>query len=158
MDTGSSLFMTMNDIQRAYLAIFAAREAGARASSDQMMAIAMCVRNRVRQGWHDGDWMKVIEHAGLTRAHPPGPAVELDANDRNFQNLARDIEEVYFSRRDWTKQPSGEQMPSLDEAIGNACFWAFINRPYTGWFTDHILHDATNHPQKASMGLMMFYE
>lgn len=159
MDTRSSLFMTMNDLQRAYLTIFAAREAGRRASADQMKAIAMCVRNRVRQGWHDGDWIKVMEHAGEVRANIPAPfLVELDGNDRNLQTLARDIDDIYFSRRDWTRQPSGEEMPSLDEAIGNACYWAFINQPFTSWFEQHILQDPANHPQKTSMGLMMFYD
>lgn len=150
--------MTINDIQRAYLALFAAREAGSGASAEQMMAIACCIRNRVRQGWHDGDWMKVIEHAAEVRANLPGPAVALDANDKNFQRLVKDIDEIYFSRRDWRRDPSGEAMPSMEEAIGASCYWAFINQPFTNWFMENVLHDPENHPQRSNMGLMMFYD
>lgn len=148
--------MTVNDIQRAYLCLFAVREAGPRASADQMKAIAICIRNRVRQGWHEGDWIKVIENADETRANEP-IAMHLDANNRDFQILARDIEEIYFSRRDWTREPSLAQMPDLDEAIGAATYWAFINRPLTPWFQSHIVGDPKNHPSKTSFGLMMFY-
>lgn len=150
--------MTMTDLQRAALALFAAREAGPRASADQMLAIAMCIRNRVRQGWFDGDWLKVIENAGDTRANLPGPAVQLDPNDKNLQRLARDIDEVYFSRRDWAKNPSGDPMPSMDEAIGKATYWAFINQPFTVWFLENVIHNPEQHPQNAQMGLMMFYD
>lgn len=150
--------MTINDIQRAYLAIFAAREAGQNASSEQMKAIACCIRNRVRQGWHDGDWMKVIEHADEVRANLPGPAVKLDTQDRNFQRLVRDIDDIYFSRCDWRKNPSGDPMPGMEEAIGAACYWAYVNQPFTSWFLDHVVHQPDSHPQRANMGLMFFYE
>jgi len=147
--------MTINDVQRAYLAIFAAREAGPGASADQMKAIAMCIRNRVRQGWHEGDWIKVIENADKYRAnlHRPAP---IDASDRNFQTLARDIDDIYFSRRDWDKEPSHDRMPGLDEAIGNCCYWAFASQPLTSWFLINIANDQ-NHILKTNMGLMMFY-
>jgi hypothetical protein len=148
--------MTINDIQRAYLAIFAAREAGPGASAEQMKAIACCIRNRVRQGWHDSDWIKVIEGAAEVRANLPGPAVQLDGQEKNFQRLIRDIDEIYFSRRDW--QPSGDPMPSMEEAIGRACYWAFINQPFTTWFLDNVLHQPESHPQRANMGVMFFYD
>lgn len=151
--------MNLTDLQRGYLAIFAAREAGPRASSDQMKAIAMCMRNRVRQGWENGDWLKVIQRAESTRANlGGGMRIELDIDDRDLQRFIREIDEIYFSRHDWTKEPSGDPMPSLDEAIGNAVFWAFINRPFTPWFEQNVLRDPEHHKMKTTMGLMMFYE
>lgn len=148
--------MTMNEFQRAALAMFAAKEAGPGANADQMKGIAMCIRNRVRQGWHDGDWLKVIERAGDVRANEIEYG-ELDSNDRDLQIFVRDIDEIYFSRRDWEKDPSGARMPALDEAIGNATYWSFINQPFTGWFRIQILNDPQNHPPRTQMGLMMFY-
>lgn len=150
--------MTVSDIQRAMLAIFAVREAGQGASVEQMRAIAMCVRNRVRQGWHDGDWIKVMEHADDTRANLPGVPVKINGDDRNFQRFVRDIEEIYFSRRDYSKDPTRAAMPDLDEAVGNSCYWAFLNKPFTSWFTEHVLDDVEHHKQKAAMGTMLFYE
>lgn len=150
--------MTQRDIDRAHLALFAAREAGPRGTLEQMQAIAMCMRNRVRQGWHDGEWMKVLENADDYRAHDPGPHFPLDADNRSFQRLIRDIDEIYFSRRDWDKEPSYDKMPSLDEAMGKCCYWAFIDgRPFRPWFEANIIKSRI-HTQKAQMGLMLFYE
>lgn len=150
--------MNTNDIQRAALAMFAAREAGPGGCYEQMKAIAICMRNRVRQGWHGGDWLQVIERASENAANLPGVKPILQAENRDFQRIIRDIDEVYWNRTDWKKEPSRDPMPSLDEALGNACYWAFLNQPMTPWFREHVLDDPENHPQKTNMGLMMFYE
>jgi hypothetical protein len=150
--------MTLNDLQRAELACFAARAAGPDGCLEQMAAICYCIRNRVRQGWHDGDWLQVLEHADETAANLPGPRVILDANKRSFQRLLQDVDEIYFSRRDFTHHPSGDPMPALEEAIGNAVYWAFINQPFTAWFRENVIDDPANHRQKANMGLILFYE
>jgi hypothetical protein len=150
--------MTLNDIQRAELAVFAARAAGPGACLEQMTAICYCIRNRVRQGWHDGEWLKVLENAGDVAANLPGPRVILDADNRSFQRLIQDVDEIYFSRRDFIREPSGDSMPAMEEAIGNACYWAFVNQPFTAWFKEKIIDDPANHPQKANMGLMFFFE
>lgn len=149
--------MTLNDIQRAQLAVYSIKAAGQGASLEQMKAIAICIRNRVRQSWHDGDWLKNIEHADEVAAHLPGPRVLLDPDSRSFQVMIRDIDEIYFSRRDWEKSPSHAAMPSLDEAIGRCCYWAFLNRPFTPWFTEHIIHH-DEHKQRGTMGTMIFFE
>jgi hypothetical protein len=150
--------VTLNDIQRAELACFAARAAGEGACLEVMISIAYCIRNRVRQGWHNGEWLQVLEHADEVAANPPGPRVVLDAGSRSFQRLIQDIDELYFSSRNYNQNPSRDQMPALEEAIGNSCYWAFINRPFTAWFRENVLNRPQDHPQKANMGLLMFYE
>lgn len=150
--------MTLNDIQRAHLALFSAREAGQGASIEQMQAIAMCIRNRVRQGWHDGDWMKAIENAQDYRAHDDIPAGKLESDNRSFQRFIRDIDEIYFSRRDWEKDPSRDPMPSLDEALGKCCYWMFLNRPIRNWFKSAIIENPQSHIQRTQMGLILFFE
>lgn len=147
--------MTSNDIQRAALALYSVRAAGQAASVEMMKAIAMCVRNRVRQSWHDGDWLKVIDHADDVAGNPPGPRVFLQPDDRSFQVFIRDVDDIYFGRRDWDKTPSRAAMPSLDEAIGKCCYWAFINRPLTPWFKEKIV---ASHKQGATMGTLIFFE
>ena len=149
--------MTLNDIQRAYLAMFAAREAGEGGALEQMKAICYCIRNRVRQGWHGGDWMQVLEHADEARGNPWRP-YRIDAGNRNFQRLIMDIDEIYFSRRDYDREPSNAKMPDLEEAIGKACYWLFLNAPVLPWFEQSILKDPKNHPQKSNMGLMLFFD
>lgn len=151
--------MTLNDIQRAHLAMMAVREAGEGGALEQMKAICYCIRNRVRQGWHGGDWIQVLEHLDDARGNVvTGPRMVIDAGNRNFQRLIMEIDEIYFSRRDYEREPSNARMPDLEEAIGKACYWLFINQPVVSWFEDHILKDPKNHPQKANMGLMLFFE
>lgn len=150
--------MNMNDINRAHLALFSAREAGPEGSAEQMRAIAICIRNRVRQGWHESDWMKNIEHAQHYRAHEEIPSEPINPENRSFQRLIRDIDEIYFSRRDFVKEPSHDPMPSLDEAIGRACFWMYVNRPVRDWFKLAIIGNPSAHAQKAQMGTMLFFE
>lgn len=150
--------MTQHDINRAALAMYAARAAGPRGSLEQMKAIAFCLRNRVRQGWDEGDWLKVVENADEYLANPAGPLAKLDPDNRSFQRLIRDVDEIYFSRRDFQKDPSGDQMPSLEEAIGKATYWAFIDQPFQPWFLANIVQHPEDHHQKAQMGVMLFFE
>jgi hypothetical protein len=150
--------LTLHDLQRAQLVAVAFDEAGPGGSLEQMRAIAMCIRNRVRQGWYDGDWLEVIENMQSTAANLARVHVPLDGNNRSLQRLIADIDEIYFSRRDYVREPSGQKMPDLEEAIGNAVYWAFINQPFSPWFKIHVLDDPSHHPQKANMGLLFFYE
>ena len=112
----------------------------------------------MRQGWHEGEWLQVLEHAEEVAANLPAPRIYLEAGNRSFQRLIQDVDEIYFSRRDFQNDPSGDAMPSMEEAIGKACYWAFINQPFTVWFRENIIGDPENHPQKANMGLLFFYE
>lgn len=150
--------MTLHDFQRAQLVDFAVRESGPDGSLDQMKAIAYCIRNRVRQGWYEGSWLQVLEHAAETAGNPSGARTPLDIDNRSFQRMMSDVDEIYFSRRDYAREPTGARMPELEEAIGNAVYWAWVNRPFTPWFEERILRDPKNHPQHASMGVMFFFE
>jgi hypothetical protein len=158
----------LNDVQRAYLALFAARAAGQGASLEQMKAIAYCIRNRVKAGWWDGQWLTVMEHAGETEANKPEEPWFLDPNNRALQRLIADIDEIYYGGR-----PAGgarvEQAPmmaqryaaeggDLEEAIGKSVYWAWLNRPFTVWFLKNVLEQAHNHPNRAQMGMMAFFE
>ena len=90
--------MTQNDFIRAQLAAFCIREAGPDAPLEHMKAIALVMRNRVRQGWHGGDWLENIDRAAEYSAHGPGPRALLDLKNRNQSRLVREIDEIFFSR------------------------------------------------------------
>ena len=162
--------MTQNDINRAALALFAAREAGEGGSLEQMKAIAYCMRQRLKQGWHDGQWMTAIEHADEYQANLPGARVYLDPTKRAFQRMVADVDDIYYgSRYDSAsrdqgapKQPLAQNFavaPSdIEEALGKSCYWCFMNRPFTPWFVENILHRPEDHPMRTQMGLMTFFE
>lgn len=149
--------MTLNDIQRAALALFAAREAGPSASLEQMKGICYVIRNRVRAGWFDGNWITVMEHADEASGNMPAERFYLDLQSRSLQRLFRDIDDIYYgggSGNSWTP----EQAADLETAVGKQLYWMFIDRPHNPWFVERILRDPENHPNRAQAGTMMFYE
>lgn len=149
--------MTVRDLERAELVIFAVRQAGPRASLEEMKAICYCIRNRVRAGWHDGSWLRCLEDQPEVAAHSPVEEVPLDPNDRNLQRLLRDIDDIYYSQND-AKASSMNDGMDLEAAVGTQKYWMFLNHPLTNWFRDNICSDKENHPSHSQMGLMMFFE
>jgi hypothetical protein len=152
--------MTMSDFQRAQLVAFAVKEAGPKASLEQMKAICFCMRNRVRAGWHDGNWLRAIEEASESAAHDPDPVVVLNPDSRELQRLLREIDDIYFSNSDWG-QSSDEGISmeaSLTEEKHEKKYWCFLQRPMRPWFKENILDDRENHKSRTQMGLMIFIE
>ena len=165
--------MTLNDLQRAALALFAVRAAGQGGSLEQMKAIAYCIRNRVKAGWFDGQWVTVIEHAEESAANLSNGAHFLDLNNRALQRLVADIDDIYYGGRGQDVSFGGrvEQgkapMPAqrytaeggdLEGSLGKSCYWCWINQPFTPWFQTNILDDPDNHNCRVQMGLMAFFE
>jgi hypothetical protein len=158
--------VTLNDVQRAALALFAAREAGTAGSLDQMKAIAYCVRNRVKAGWHDGQWLTVIEHSQESAANLVLSRVILDPNNRILQRIIADIDDIYYGLAVAgqnkitvaTAQRFAPDAGDIENAIGKSCYWAWLNQPFTPWFQKYILDSSESHPMRAQMGLMAFFE
>jgi hypothetical protein len=163
--------MTLNDLQRAELALFAARAAGLGASMEQMKAIACCIRNRARQGWHDGSWLRIMERAWETAGNLPGPHFELDPENRAFLRWLREADDVYFgydqggigrTEREREKLGGAQSVPPQasgpEDALKRAVYWAFIDRPLTVWFEGNILHGPSAHRDVANLGTLFFYE
>lgn len=139
--------MTLNDLQRAALVLFAAREAGPDGSLAHMKAICYVIRNRRRAGWAES-WLELIETASDHTAHDVVPEGALSVNDRRLQLLARDVDEIFFD--------SAED--ELTEAVADKLYWAFMNRPINLWFRDHVIRNPENNQHSAQIGLMMLYE
>jgi hypothetical protein len=164
--------LTLKDIERAELAIFAARAAGQGATVDQMKAIACCIRNRVRQGWHDSSWLKVMEHAWEYEGNLPTSPVRIDPENSSFLRWLRDADEVYFGytsensighmARQREKlggaQAIKPQASGIEEALQRAVYWAFIDRPFTVWFQHNVLHGPDAHRDVGNLGTLFFYE
>lgn len=149
--------MTLSEFQKALLVNFAIREAGPRASVEMMKAICIVIRNRVRKGWHDGNWIAVIENAPDHAAHETEP-IRIDPNSRIFQRLVADVDEIFYSTEE--SAPAGDMslIASLTTKKKECLYWSFANRAVRPWFKENIQLDQENHPLRASMGIMMFYE
>ena len=153
----------MTEIQKAELALFSARAAGQDASLEQMKAIAICIRNRVKAGWGDGNWLAVMEESAEHLANLPSDPMRLDPGNRNLQRLAREIDDIYYGGGQhadawiaWRAGQGGEG--SLDEALKDAKYWAFVREPMQAWFIERVIHDPENHREAANMGTMLFFE
>ncbi len=146
---------------------FAVRECGEGASLEQMRAIVLVLRNRVKAGW--GGWTEVLENAIDWAAHEPKP-MKLDRESRPFQMLLRDIDDLMYSNlapRDegWGDEPAKGQSAEIFTVEDALCdpkspvlYWLFLKRPVRPWFSENIVRDAKNHNVRATKGLMIFYE
>jgi hypothetical protein len=149
--------MTQKDVDRVLLALYAVREAGPKGSLEQMKAICYCLRNQVRAGW--GEWMDVIEKAYETGAHAPALEMPVDANSRVYQRLLRDVDDIYFGHSELGPTDEGGSLESsLCDPQHPCCYWAFVERPMLPRFAETIVRDPKNHPNRATMGMMVFYE
>lgn len=146
--------MTLNDIQRALLVEFAAREVGDDGSLEQMKAVCYIIRNRVRAGWSDGNWLTVMEdHARIAGNEPMGARLRLE--DRRLQALARDIDAIFFGHED---DEISKVCAKQDKDHGPIFYWCFMQRPIRSWFERAVIRDKENHKNRAQISFMMLYE
>src|SRR6266567_5776174 len=124
-----------------------------------MKAIAYCIRNRVKAGWHNGEWLTIMEHSEEVDANLPGARVVLDPNNRVLQRLISDIDDIYYgarenSRESQIKTPVAQRFApesgDLEDAIGKSCYWLRVNEPIQSWFKEQIIDHPEEHPNRAS--------
>lgn len=140
--------MTISDIQRAALILYAAHQAIETNSLNAMLAVCLCIRNRVRAGWHDGQWLSVIQNAPAVDGNDYYPPPVLDVHNRAFQQLTLQADQVYFA-----SNPLGE----LEAALGDAKYWQFIDRAPRRWFVDNIVRQPEYHQLRHQVGPIMFF-
>lgn len=146
--------MTLNDLQRAELVAFAAREVGDDGNLEQMKAVCYIIRNRVRAGWSDGNWLTVMEEhfqiAGNER-----PDCRLRLEDRRLQALARDVDAIFYGHED---DEVSRTCMRQDKQRGPIFYWCFVQRPIREWFKAAIIADPVNHRSRSQIAFMYLYE
>ena len=152
--------MTIQDLQKSMLFMFAVREAGPGASVEMMKVIALCIRNRVRAGWHNGSWLENIENAAEYSAHSAPAHSSLDVQNRSVQRFLQAVDDIYFGATsgiadDGTDADTWGAAKAGGESVK---YWCHLNRPILDTFKRDIIQDQHNHKERASMGLMLFYE
>jgi hypothetical protein len=158
--------VTEKTFAMAMLVEFAVREAGPEASLEEMKAICYALRNRVRAGWFDSDWIQCMEQAGLSAGNEgrvPGP---INSQTRPFQMLLQAIEDIFYTQRDQQPKGWGSLLPSdpdaqgdsLEAAVGTSLYWVNIRRTIRPWFVENIIRDHQNHPERTSLGMWRFHK
>lgn len=146
--------MTLNDVQRAALVLFAVREVGEDGNLEQMKAVCYIMRNRVRAGWADGNWLTVMEdHANMAANYLTDAKIRVD--DRRLQALARDIDGIFYGHED---EEISRTCSRQDKDRGPIMHWCFIQRPIRPWFEKTIIGDPEHHRNRSQISFMMLYE
>jgi hypothetical protein len=139
--------MTLNDIQRAAVVLFAAREAGLEGSLDQMRAVCHVIRNRVTAQWHE-DYLAAVEEADQPRS-----VTKLRLNDRRLAMLTREVDAIFYGSDDSEiARLCGRQ----GKDHGPLLYWTFIDRPISKWFVANVVNKPQEHRQRAKVGNNMY--
>ena len=139
--------MTLDQLQRAQLLMFAHQEAAYTGSLAAMKAVCYVVRNRVRKGWFDGNWIEVIENAEDAAGNMAPTPGKLDVFSRTFQMLMQAVDDIYYS----------SASDEVEKIVGEALYYQFVDRNLRPWFTDAILRDPANHARIAHIGTMVLF-
>ena len=145
--------MTLTDLQRAALVLFAAREVGPDGSLDQMRAVCHLIGNRVRAGWGDANWLTVIENASSVAGNQSRYADPLDVMDRKLQTLCREIDDIFYGEG---ADEMGQLCAAIDKDHPPLLYWTFIDRPMRPWFEENIVRQPESHRQRAQVGNNMY--
>ena len=152
--------MTINDVQKAALALFVAKEVQDAGNLALMRGIALAIRNRVRAGMHDGNWLDVIEaapdYAGNTPFTDADP-FRLTVQNRALQMFARDIDGIFYGETRDELTDIFEGKSSEDGNREPILFWQFTNRPLRQWFVENIVRDTHNHKRRTQIGNVVFF-
>lgn len=141
--------MTIDQLQRAMLLLFAYDEASFTGSLQSMKAVCYVVRNRVRAGWHDGAWIDVIQNAGEVSGNNPanGDATRIDVYSHPFQVLMQSVDDIYYA----------SSSDDTERVVDKALYYQFVDKPLRSWFTENILRKPENHPRVAHLATMVLF-
>lgn len=144
--------MTLNDLQRAAVVLFAAREAGPDGSLDQMRAICHVIRNQVQAQWHE-DYLAATELHQENAANLP-IITALMLKDRRLAMLAKEVDEIFYG--DGGGGEIARMCARQDKTHGPLLYWCFIDRTIRDWFRINIVGRPQEHRQRAQVGNNMY--
>lgn len=113
-----------------------------------LRAMALITRNRVRSGWHGGNWLAVMAGEHEYSAYiEPTPAGLPDMRSDAMLKFLWDVDRIY----DGTYPDAG--------VTGDppALWWAELNKITRDWFLDRISRDPANHPRVAHLGAITMF-
>lgn len=139
--------MTLDQLQRAQLLLFAHQEAACTGSLDAMKAVCYVIRNRVRAGWHDGNWIDVMENAHKVAGNQLDPRMHIDPYSRILQMLMQNVDDIYYS----------SASDAVEAAVDKSLYYQFADRPMRAWFAENIIRHPEAHARRTHIGTMVLY-
>lgn len=140
--------MTVQDFIKGQLAWLAWMEAHHLGGVQNMIAVAFVVKNRVRAGWHGGDWAAVMNAHYQYSANPQVALIELhslpDCRDRDFIALLQNIDGIL----------SGSLQ---DTYTAGGLYYCELNNVTRDWFKENVLAHPEQHPRVATVATVTFF-
>lgn len=148
--------MDSHSLIKGELVQLAWREAHQYGGLDNQIAVMMVIRNRVRAGWHSGDWLQVLQNHSLYEAHTPTTPVHEypDVRDPIFLRLLQLVDGVYDGSMQDVLTTSPK--PAMGEARGGL-FYADQNNITREWFLENISRNPVSHPRTSQVGQVIFF-
>jgi hypothetical protein len=144
--------MTYENYIKGMLATFAVEEAYRYGGSDCPLAVAQVIANRVKAGWHGGDWRKVLLDAPKTRGTIYSQPFEYDTRESAFRQILTLIDDVYYGIAD-----SSNVNVEGEEGTIPALYYCVLHNANNVWFKANILNDQKSHPRIAVVGQLTFF-
>ena len=142
--------MNSDDYIKAKLCDFAWREGSRHGGTNNMLACAFVIRNRVAAGW--GDWLEVLANAPTHAAtvyeaelFPPQP----DIREPNFRRLLQLVEALW----DGSMVDNITCNPKKEKAL----YYAELDKVNREWFMENICRKPDIHPRTSIVGPVTFF-
>lgn len=137
--------MTIETYIRAEIARVALEQGARYGGLNNMLAVAMVLRNRVFAGW--GSWIDVIDQVSLRPINlnvprfQTGPVIKSAVG----RSLLNQVDVIYAS-------------PNVEDLTGGALFWVDPSFDVADWFRAEVLRKQENHPRVAHIGPVWFFQ
>lgn len=142
--------MTVADFEKSLAALLAWREERPNGTNG-MLGVLFVVRNRVKAGWNQGSWSRVIEahnqFTSITMVGDPGTVTFPDPREPQFLQILQLVDSVYDNTR-------------LDNLTDGALYYYDPGPGVTpgGWFEREIIGKPDIHPRCAKIGSTVYFK
>ena len=156
--------MLAADYIKAQLATTAWRDGG-HEGINGASAVALVIRNRVRAGWFNGDWLAVLSHhQDYAAVHNPYSHELPDPRNYGFGRLLQEIDGIFSgTREDDILTPNQTLMGPVvtfdnQPARPVALYYGQLDDPnLREWFLESISRNTDSHRLIASVGSLSFF-
>jgi hypothetical protein len=137
--------LTADQYIQSMLFNFCWREAVVHGGYNNMLAIAFVIRNRVRSGWFNGDWLEILDHAhGVCGTWRDQDSHVPSMSKPEIRTVLSYIPNIY----------AGVEPDKMTEG---ALYYGELDRIDNTWFKESILAHLDIHRRVATIGPVTFF-
>lgn len=128
------------------------------------LGVAFTIRNRVRAGWYNGDWIQVLSHHKEWSYRLESPELPLpDPRHPVFRVLLQEVDGIFSGQREDNVTISQDPISNsfrigvISEASRPALYYGRLNAITSPWFLESISRNTANHRLIAQVGGLAFF-